>query len=35
MQFQIKNGKVINFSTFKDIYEANYEYYRKILNSVK
>ncbi len=35
MQFQIKNGKIINFSTFKDIYEANYEYYRKILNSVK
>lgn len=34
-EFQIRKNKVINFSTFKDIYIANAEYYKKILKSIK
>lgn len=33
--FRHKNGCIINFSTFRDIYDSNPEYYSKILKSIK
>lgn len=33
--FRHKDGCIINFSTFRDIYDSNPEYYSKILKSIK
>ena len=34
-RIQFKKGRIVNFSSFTDIYQANKDYYEKIVDSVK